>query len=201
MPRLFSLLVALATGAAALQLGVRPAAAARAIAPLMDLKGPRFTLGGGLVDSSKLEKLKAEGEEAIDRRVKVEAAYAAYMTGARLNSPASLIKSVVVSLVQLAVAGGVAIAAASKAKVVLAAAAPRAVVAAAAILGAAFVVKKELAARQALIEAGESCILGDDGECQVYEAKVKKAPTWKLKLAGGDLVTNPPDGFEWGVTA
>ena len=82
-----------------------------------------------------------------------------------------------------------------------AAAAPKAVVAAAAILGAAFIVKKEMAARQALIEAGEACVLGDDGECQVYEAKVKKAPTWKLKLAGGDLVTNPPDGFEWGVTA
>ena len=76
-------------------------------------------------------------------------AYAAYMTGARLNSPASLIKSVVVSLVQLAVAGGVAIAAASKAKVVLAAAAPKAVVAAAAILGAAFIVKKEMAAQTA----------------------------------------------------
>ena len=189
-----SLLVALTSGAAALNIGaaVRPSPLTRAVAPLMDLKGPRFTLGGGLVDSSKLEKLKAEGEEAIDRRVKVEAAYAAYMTGARLNSPASLIKSVVVSLVQLAVAGGVAIAAASKAKVVLAAAA---------ILGAAFIVKKEMAARQALIEAGEACVLGDDGECQVYEAKVKKAPTWKLKLAGGDLVTNPPDGFEWGVTA
>ena len=29
----------------------------------------------------------------------------------------------------------------------------------------------------ALIEAGEACVLGDDGECQVYEAKVKKAPS------------------------
>ena len=69
---IFSLLVALTSGAAALHLPAmaRPAAA-RAVAPLMDLKGPRFTLGGGLVDSSKLEKLKAEGEEAIDRRVKV----------------------------------------------------------------------------------------------------------------------------------
>ena len=78
--------------------------------------------------------------------------------------------------------------------------------------GAVLYLFTELRKRASLIETGGKCMdTGDEGECALYDEKVTKTPTWKIKLALNKLaMTNvlgdklggasPPDGYEWGKT-
>jgi len=82
------------------------------------------------------------------------------------------------------------------------------VVLAAAVVIGALCVLSEVRRRAALIESGDKCMAGDDGECAVYDDKVDETPAWKLKMAvdklaqtnilANKLAGTPPVGFTWG---
>ena len=86
------------------------------------------------------------------------------------------------------------------------------IVVATSVIFTSFYLFTELRKRASLIETGGKCMdTGDEGECALYDEKVTKTPTWKIKLALNKLaMTNvlgdklggasPPDGYEWGKT-
>ena len=41
----------------------------------------------------------------------------------------------------------------------------------------------ELKKRRDLIITGDACMLGNEGQCDVYDSTVESVPAWKLKLA------------------